>query len=193
MRAARHLAWAAATLFCLPALAQEVPAVSETAGTSLQEVERGGYAGSSFGFAMTRAQGAWATGTALDVDLGYDFTSFFGLGAFVWGASMSPSSAALGDFSALFPGAEIRLYLPVASDANGVKRLFFDVRAGGGVMLFQGGSSAAAPAGRLGASLEYFTRLRHFSVGLSLDGVAAFPGGSLMWGGALSPFARYSF
>jgi hypothetical protein len=41
--------------------------------------------------------------------------------------------------------------------------------------------------------LEYFTRLRHFSIGLGVEVVASAPGGSLMVGGSVSPFARYSF
>ena len=53
--------------------------------------------------------------------------------------------------------------------------------------------SGIAPAGRLGLSLEYFTRLRHFSIGFGIEGVASAPGGSLMIGGSASPFARYSF
>jgi hypothetical protein len=197
-------------LLALPASAEENAAVSETAAPTFQEVERGGYAGTSFGFALTTVpgeSGKLATGSVLDVELGYDISSLFGLGVFVWGASMTtPGDAELnntpiGDFSTVFPGAEFRLYLPVASDSNGVKRLFFDLRAGGGIMLFEGGLaspnnanfSGIAPAGRLGASLEYFTRLRHFSIGIGLDVVAAAPGGSLMVGGSLSPFARYSF
>ncbi len=204
-----------------PASAEENTAVSESAAPTFQEVERGGYAGTAFGFALTTVpgdSGKLATGSVLDVELGYDISSLFGIGVFVWGASLTtpgdaalPNNTPIGDFSSVFPGAELRLYLPIASDSNGVKRLFFDVRAGGGVMLFEGGltgypsGSAApaspnnnafsgmAPAGRLGVSLEYFTRLRHFSFGLGIEAVAAAPGGSLMVGGSASPFARYSF
>ncbi len=183
-------------LFPAMALGQEKAAVSETAAPAFSEVERGGYAGAAFGFALTTLpgeSGKMATGSAVDIDLGYDLGSYFGLGAFFWAAQMTtPSGATLGDFSALFPGAELRFYLPIASDGNGVKRLFFDIRAGGGVMFLQPGSGAAA-AGRLGLALEYFTKLRHFSVGLAAEGVAAAPGGSLMAGGTVSPFARYSF
>jgi hypothetical protein len=208
-------------LVALSASAEENAAVSESAAPTFQEVERGGYAGTEFGFALTTVpgdSGKLATGSVLEVELGYDISSLIGIGVFVWGASLTspgdaalPNGTAIGDFSSVFPGAELRLYLPIASDSNGVKRLFFDLRAGGGVMLFEGGltgypsGSAAppspnnnafsgiAPAGRLGVSLEYFTRLRHFSIGLGLEAVAAAPGGSVMVGGSASPFARYSF
>ncbi|HUB09935.1 MAG TPA: adventurous gliding motility protein CglE [Myxococcales bacterium] len=199
MQLARGFALLALGCVSLPAVAQQRTAVSEAAAPAFQEVERGGYAGAAFGFALTTVPGEsskLATGSAVDVELGYDLGSYFGLGAFLWAAQLTtPSDATLGDFSALFPGAEVRFYLPIASDGNGVKRLFFDVRAGGGVMLFEPGAvgPGATAAGRLGISIEYFTRLRHFSVGLGAEGIAAAPGGSVMAGGTVSPFARYSF
>jgi hypothetical protein len=151
-RSVVSLALASAVMASLPALSEETAAFSEGAAPTFQEVERGGYAGTSFGFALTTVPGAsgqLATGSVLEVELGYDIGSLFGIGLFVWGASMTtPGSAALasgtpiGDFSSVFPGAELKLYLPIASDGNGVKRLFFDVRAGAGVMIFEGGDSA---------------------------------------------------
>ena len=79
---------------------------------------------------------------------------------------------------------------------NGVDRLFLNVGAGGGVMFFQPralfppGHSAA---GKVDVGLEYFTRLRHLSLGLALEGLGALPRGGTLAGGALSPFVRYTF
>lgn len=183
------------------ALAAEAPAaaVSEGQGSPLVEVVRGGYAEAEFGYAALTTPGASqkiATGTVVDLDMGYDLSRALGVGLFVWGAALStPSSSSAGDFSAVFPGAELRLYLPLGEDAAGTQRLVLGLRAGGGLMLFSPGSAAPgpAPAARAGVDLEYFTRLRHFSVGIGAEGVAAFPSGGSLFGAALSPFARYSF
>lgn len=221
-RLASALLFSSAVWLAAPAAAaDESGTIAEAGGPGLREVERGGYAGTAFGFAFSTipgASGKLSTGSVLELELGYDLSRAFGLGLFLWGGSLTapgdaalPNGTPIGDFSALFPGAEARFYLPLASDSSGVKRLYFGARGGLGVMLFEGGltgypSGAAAPAspnnngfngvapaGKLGGSLEYFTHLRHFSVGFGIEVVAADAGGSVLVGCSASPFARYSF
>jgi hypothetical protein len=215
------LLFAAVCVAAVSASAAESGTVAEGEGPSLPEVERGTYAGTAFGFALSTVPGAGgklATGSVIELELGYDLSRTFGLGLFVWGGSLTaPGDAALqngtpvGDFSAIFPGAEVRFYFPIARDSSGVKRLYFGAQGGLGLMMFEGGltgypSGAAAPtspnsdsfngvapAGKLGGSLEYFTHLRHFSVGFGVEVVAADAGGSVLVGCSASPFARYSF
>ncbi|MHB1844297.1 MAG: adventurous gliding motility protein CglE [Deltaproteobacteria bacterium] len=175
-----------------PALAraEATPTVSDGARTPVAEVERGGYAETEVGGVEFFGIGA---GTAVSVDVGWDITRAFGLGLFASGISVG-APALPGDVSAVFPGVEARLYLPLSEDANGIQRLFLGLRGGGGVMLFSpiGGLTGSDPAIRLGANLEYFTRLRHFSLGLGADALVLL-GSNVQLGVVVSPFARYSF
>jgi hypothetical protein len=98
-----------------------------------------------------------------------------------------------GDFSSLILGATAKVFLLGVPDDNGVKRLFGYVRGGVGLAVigpknFYPGSDVVILAG---AGLEYFTRLRHLSVGLDADFVmgVSYLGPGLM----LSPNLRYTF
>ena len=188
------------------ARSQEVAATEQTKA-AFHEVEHGGYAGGEVGVLFLRAPGAGAglaSGSVVGVSLGYDFAPWIGVGFFGLAIdAVAPAgygglgnSGVTGDFSAILPGLEARVHLPLADDRNGVDRLFLNLGAGGGVMFFQpralfpGGHSAA---GKIDVGLEYFTRLRHLSLGLALEGLAAIPRGGTLAGGSLSPFVRYSF
>ncbi len=192
------------------ALAQEAQvATTEQAPAKLNEVEHGLYAGTQIGalFLYLPGNGAGvAFGTLVGASMGYDFTPVFGMGLYCWGLALStPSSyqglganpTASGDLTAIFPGLELMLHLPLSSDQNDVDRLFFNIAAGGGALFLNPaglvGTKGTLPAGMADLSLEYFTHLRHFSLGVALDGLAAFPSGGNLIGGALSLFARYSF
>ena len=176
---------------------------------TFNEVEHGVYAGGEFGLLFVQAPGlgqGLGSGAVVGVSLGWDFSQYVGIGVFGLALSVStPSgyqglgaaSAPGGDFTGMLPGLEVRLHLPIGKDANDVSRLFFNIGAGGGIMflsptsLFAAG--ADAPAARVDASLEYFTRIRHFSLGLAVEGLGVFPSGGQIFGGDLSPFVRYSF
>jgi len=199
-------ALAALQLLAPAALAQEA-AEAEQAKPTFNEVEHGGYAGGEVGFLLMRGPGGGkgvATGTVIGVSLGYDFAPWIGVGFFGLafdaaapaGYSGLGDGSTQGDYSGLLPGLEVRLHLPIADDQNQVDRLFLNLGVGGGVLfyqprgLFPGGHSAA---GKADVGLEYFTRLRHFSLGLALEGLGALPRGGQLAGGSLSPFVRYSF
>src|SRR6185437_2752542 len=76
-----------------------------------------------------------------------------------------------GNSTQLTLGVDARLNLSLGPDSNDVRRLFFYVRLGAGY-------SIVAPKNMLsneplvfgGPGIEYFTHLRHFSVGLEADG-----------------------
>jgi hypothetical protein len=188
------------------ARSQEVGGTEQTK-VSFQEVEHGGYAGGEVGVLFLHAPGAGAgvgSGSVIGVSLGYDFAPWIGLGFFGLAIdAVAPAgygglgtSGAQGDFSGLMPGLELRLHLPLANDQNGVDRLFLNLGAGGGVMFFQPRALfpyGHAAAGKADVGLEYFTRLRHVSLGLALEGLGALPHGGKLLGGSLSPFVRYSF
>ena len=190
MRASVPLSLVCALLMPLGALAEPAGQISNAGQVPLGEVVRGGYAEAEVGAIDFFGLGA---GTLVGVDVGWDVASGFGLGLFVDGLDLGAPSLP-GDVAAVMPGVEARLYLPIFQDSNGVDRLFFGVRAGGGVALFSpiGGLTGTMPMVRAGLSLEYFTHLRHFSVGLAADGIALF-GASSRPGVAVSPFARDSF
>jgi hypothetical protein len=188
---------------------EQVQVTAEQPAPELNPVEHGPYASTSIGVLFLYLPGAGAgvgSGALVGVSLGYDFTPNIGVGFFGLGLALNtPSSyvglgsspSTSGDLTAMFPGLELVFRLPLSADRDGIDRLFLNVAAGGGALFLNPaglvGTQGILPAGKADLSLEYFTRLRHFSVGLALDGLMAFPTGGTLAGGALSPFARYSF
>ncbi len=182
---------------------------ADRARVTFNEVERGVYAGGQFGLLFAQVPGlgkGLASGMVVGANLGWDFSSYFGVGLFGMAISLStPSgyqglgaaSGPGGDFTGILPGVEARLHLPIAQDSNNVNRLFLNVGLGGGLMFLTPAAlfanSGDAPAGKVDVSLEYFSRLRHLSFGLAVEALAVLPNGGQILGGDLSPFLRYSF
>lgn len=182
---------------------------ADRAKVTFDEVEHGVYAGAEVGLLFVEAPGlgkGLGSGAVVGLNLGWDFSPYFGLGLFAIATSVSaPSgyqglgdpSAPGGDFTGFLPGVEARLHLPIGKDQNEVSRLFFNVGLGVGLMFLQPRglfpTEGNAPSGKLDVSLEYYTHVRHLSVGLALEGLAALPSGGQILGGDLSPFIRYSF
>ena len=204
------VAGAALTFSTLSEGQETVPQIStEQAPAQLNPVEHGLYAGTSIGVLFMHLPGTGAgigSGALVGASLGYDFTPNIGLGFFGLGLALNTPSGYLGlgsnptasgDLTALFPGLELVVRLPLVADRDDVDRLFLNIAAGGGALFLNPtglvGTQGVLPAGKGDVSLEYFTHLRHFSIGLALDGLVAFPTGGTLIGGALSPFARYSF
>jgi hypothetical protein len=201
-------ALAAVAVVASAASAQELSGADRPKVT-FSEVEHGWYTGAELGVLVVQAPGVGGglgSGVAIGVDVGWDFSEYLGVGIFALATSVSTpagyqgfggAASTGGDFTGIMPGLEVKLHLPIAKDQNDVSRLFLNVGLGGGLMFLTPAalfpSSGDAPAGKVDVSLEYFTRLRHFSVGLALEGLAAFPSGGQIFGGDLSPFIRYSF
>lgn len=204
-------AWSAAPLLMVlaaaPARAEE-PAATQEKTQTLKEVEHGGYTGGSIGLLFMKApgqNGGTAAGTMVGVNVGYDITSWIGVGLFLLsGALVAPNDyaglsggAVTGDFTIFLPGGEVQVHLPVASDGNGTDRLYLDLGIGAGAMFPRPTNlivKGPLATGKADVGIEYFTHLRHLSIGLRVDGfVAPVPSSSPLSGIGVSPFIRYSF
>jgi len=190
-----------------PARAEEAGSVQERP-RALDEVEHGGYTGGQIGVLFMRApgqNGGLAVGTLAGVSVGWDVTSWIGVGLFLLsGAAVAPNDytglsggAVTGDFTVFLPGGEVKAHIPLGSDSNGIDRFYLDLGVGAGAMfprptdLIVKGPLAA---GKADLGIEYFTHLRHLSLGLRVDGfVAPVPASSSLAGLGISPFIRYSF
>jgi hypothetical protein len=170
------------------------------------EVERGVFTGFESGYAVLlrtptadRARfpfagegGGRASGFLVGAHVGTDLGDRLALSLFAAGGNLQ-ASRSYGAFGIFTAGADVRASLLGWRDRNGVKRLHAYLHARGGWLLTRPtgllGSSDLLVAG--GPGVEYFTRLRHFSLGLAVDGLwlarAGVPGVVLL------PTVRYTF
>lgn len=205
-----HLCSAAAlavALFAVPALAQ---GTTEGLGTSpgYNEVERGLFfgvsAGPSFVLKPPAAEGTprpFSSGQTAQIEIGFDLNPRLALSLFVSGTIQHESAeyigksdgAASGDFSLLVPGAALRLNAVGFDDAQGVKRTWLYLRGGVGYALFT--PKTLLPESDIlvfaGPGLEYYTRLRHFSIGVTVLGTMLAK--SKSFGFQVTPTLRYAF
>ncbi len=197
-----------AALLPLGALAQEAaaPLPRDPRAPRFNEVERGVFTGFEVGYLTlfktptatpskypyAGADGGRSDGFLVGVDLGYDVTSRFALALFALGAD-SRASASYGGFSIGVVGADARVALLGSRDANGVERLYVYLHGRGGYLLTSPEGLFGKEDGYLagGPGIEYYTRLRHFSVGLAAD-VAYLPKAKTA-GLAVTPTVRYTF
>jgi hypothetical protein len=143
----------------------------------------------------------FSPGQSAQVEVGFDLGERLSIGFFVLGATNRAGSeyvgksegAASGDFSTLVPGATLRAHLVGFADSQEVKRTFIYARAGAGLALFS--PKLLLPDSDIlvfaGPGVEYYTRLRHFSVGIEVTGSYLVSSGS--FGFAVSPNLRYAF
>ena len=192
-------ACALAALFPGGALAQEAaPQLEENPrAPRFREVERGVFVSVEAGFlgvtktpvanraehpyacvgvpATSTCSGGFGSGLALSVDVGYDFTSRISA-ALLFYQAFESASQSYGSFQLTAAGAEVRWAFVGTRDANGVERFYAYLRGRGAYVwtwptgLF-GTTDFFAAAG---AGIDYYTRLRHFSVGLAVDGLYFF-------------------
>jgi hypothetical protein len=177
-----------------------------------EEVERGAWIGSDIGaifyFSVPGEGGAFSNGTLIGFEAGYDLTPDLQAGLVGWGQSVGADATykgiddtevdpkrARGDFHSLLAGASARYSFLKLRDENEVERTHLYLRVSGGMAM-------SRPIGVLddsgffvlgGPGVEYFTRLRHFSVGIELDGVATIVGSGTAVGAAVLPHLKYSF
>lgn len=143
----------------------------------------------------------FSAGQSAQVEVGLDVGERLSLGLFVLGSTNSAGSeyvgksggAASGAFSMLVPGATLRAHLVGFADNQDVKRTFIYARAGAGFVMFS--PKLLLPDSDIlvfaGPGVEYYTRLRHFSVGVEVTGSYLVSSGSI--GFAVSPNLRYAF
>jgi len=202
------------SVLVVPALAhaQNASPRKEAAGDraveSFNEIERGLYfavQGGPFFIANPPSDGTnprpFSPGQSAHVEVGVDIGERLSVGLFVLGAANRAGSeyigksggAASGDFSTLVPGATLRAHLVGFADSQGVQRTFIYARAGAGLAMFS--PKLLLPDSDIlvfaGPGVEYYTRLRHFSVGLEVTGNYLVSSGSI--GFAVSPNLRYAF
>jgi hypothetical protein len=189
-----------------PALAHAQAAGDRPAET-FQEIERGLYfsvlGGPFFIVNPPSTQGPrpFSPGQMAQVEVGVDIGERLSLGAFVMGATNRAGSeyvgnsggAASGDFSMLVPGALARFNLVGFADAQDVQRTWIYLRGGAGYAMFSPKLLLPDPDILVfaGPGVEYYTRLRHFSVGVEVTG--SFLVQSQSFGFAVTPNLRYAF
>jgi hypothetical protein len=191
-------------------LAQAAPTtpVNDRPAENFEEIERGLYfsvfAGPSFILnppAPSDAKRPFSPGQSAQVEVGVDLGERLSLGLFVLGTSNRAGSeyvgfsggAASGDFSMLAPGAVVRAHLVGLADAQDIQRTWFYVRGGAAYALFSPKQLLPDPDILVfaGPGVEYYTRLRHFSVGIEVTGTFLVSSQSI--GFAVSPNLRYAF
>ncbi len=179
------------------------------------EVERGFFVGFEVGYLglfktpvatpskypYAGSGGGQANGFSSGLHFGYDITPKLALGVFVAGANATAGSS-YGAFDLMSAGLDARYAVFSRPDAFQVSRLKLYVHGRAGIArsypsglfgkyadsgIFR--RSDALMAG--GAGLEYFTRLRHFSVGIAADFVYVL--NAQVPGVAITPTMRYTF
>jgi hypothetical protein len=199
-----------AALLVLPALA-----LAQDAAPQLQEdpraarfrdVERGFFVGFEAGylgmletptadrerFRLAGADGGRAGGLLIGAMAGVDLGSRLSVALFAQGGNVQ-ASANYGAFRLFSAGADVKVALRSWRDRNDWERLFAYVHG-------RGGYATTRPEGLFGTTdvvvaagpgIEYFTKLRHFSIGMAADVVYATKASA--FGFALYPTVRYTF
>jgi hypothetical protein len=207
-----RLAIVLSVLLALPSLAfaQAASAPSrDKQAVTFDEVERGFFFGVQAGVsALTNAPAApdrlrpFSWGQTALMEMGYELFDRVSLSVFVMGVTnrapstytgFSQNQVTSGDFSTFVPGANARISLVGFPDGQDVHRTFLYVRGGVGFASFW--PKALLPDSDLftfgGLGVEYFTRLRHFSVGIEVDGTWLVATSAI--GFSVTPNLRYAF
>jgi len=194
----------------LPAasFAQEAAPTEDRSATQVTEVEHGLFfgvdAGGLFLFGpkgSATGQTGFTTGRTFSFNLGYEISDIISIAVLVMSTHANPPStyvsdgptAMTGDFSSTIFGATVKVSFYGHPDSNAVKRLYVYARAGGGYALmdpknyFNGGDIVILG----GAGIEYFTHLRHLSLGL--DANFLFGVNHMGPGFTVTPNLRYTF
>jgi hypothetical protein len=136
--------------------------------------------------------GGRSGGALVALEIGKDFSTRLSAALILQGGSQT-ASPSYGSFSIYSVGADVRWAFYGTRDRNDWERFFMYLHA-------RGGYAMSYPKGLFGTSeilvqagpgVEYFTRLRHFSVGLAADYVYATK--AKAGGFAVYPTVRYTF
>ena len=217
----KKLILATALLVATTSLAQEAaPQLEEDPrAAKFKEVERGFFTGFEAGFlaffktpvsdatkfSFAGTDGGVATGLLVGAHAGYDVTSRLAIMLFGMGGNQR-ANVSYGAFDIVTVGIDARFSPLVIKDTNEVSRFHVYLHGRGGYLftqpcgLLRGSNDGGTPPKctgnndiMLGAGpgLEYFTRLRHFSIGIAGDFVylvnAKVPGAAIL------PTLRYTF
>lgn len=161
--------------------------VEDKKAVTYNEIERGFFFEARGGFygvinppTLSGGFSEFSAGQAIGLDMGFDIGERISPSIFLLASAnrmsskytgLSTTGAASGDFGALTPGAAVKVRLVGIADSQDVQRTWFYLRAGAGVVFY-------SPASLLpnidvlvtaGPGIEYFTRLRHFVIGLEAN------------------------
>jgi hypothetical protein len=201
-------ALALAVLLPLAAAAQDAAPELQTdpRAAKFRDVERGFFVGFEAGylslldtptkdraaFPYAGEGGGAARGLLVTASVGFDMGTRLSVSIFGIGTNQK-ADVNYGAFSLFGGGADVRFAFYGTKDPNDYERFFAFVHARGGYVIARPdglfGSSEILLAG--GPGVEYYTRLRHFSVGIVADAVYALDAGSA--GFAVYPTIRYTF
>ena len=192
---------------CLPAAQDAAPPLEENPKAAhFNDVERGFFVGFQAGYmgmfsTPTRdrtqypsagSNGGRSGGWLVGVEIGQDITSRLALSIFGQGGN-ERARVSYGAFSLYDAGLDLRYAFYGEKDRNDWERFFL-------YMHVRGAYAVTYPKGLFGTSdvllqggpgLEYFTRLRHFSIGFALDYLYATKAKAS--GYAAYPTVRYTF
>lgn len=182
----------------------------EKKSVPFNEIERGFFVGVNTGFwatvnPPTNVSGSnrdFSAGQALQLEMGYD------IGERVAPAAMllltgnrkgsdyfgyNSSKTASGDYFMIAPGATVKVRIVGFDDAQEVRRTWIYARGGLGVAFYSppGLSLPLDVVISGGAGIEYFTRLRHFSIAFEAN--FNFMALTSSFGFSLLPSVRYAF
>lgn len=211
----RALGWLVGILSTVPLLAQarEADAAAprmqlERPAVQYSEIERGFHFGLSSGgwFILAapsdRSVRPFSSGQSVQFSLGVDLGSRLAVDLFLLASGNRAGSdytgfakpgVASGDFYGLTPGLDARIYLLGFDDSQDVTRTWLYLRLGAGALFTF--PSALRPNMDViafgGPGVQYFTRLRHFAIGL--DATFNFYVLTQSMGFAVTPFVKYAF
>lgn len=136
--------------------------------------------------------GGASRGLVVGMTLGVDLGQRIGVSAVLLGTSQRAGTS-YGAFDLLAAGLDVRYAFYGVKDRNGWERFFAYAHARAGYALSHPkglfGDTDTLVAG--GVGVEYYTQLRHFSVGLQVDG--AYAVSAKAPGFSVSPVVRYTF
>jgi hypothetical protein len=191
-----------------PARAQDAapPPIEDPRAPKFKDVERGlfvGFEAGWLGLTKTPNQdpvkypfatdgGGASGGIVIGLHLGYDLTERLAIALFAEAANQK-ASPSYGAFDLLVGGLDVRYAFYGRRDRNAFQRFFVYAHARAGYLVSHPtglfADTDVLVAGGLGA--EYYTQLRHFSVGLQVDGLYVVSAQTP--GYAVTPLVRYTF
>lgn len=184
--------------------------VEDKRAITFNEIERGFFFGANGGFWATilppaAAGGArpFLGGQAVQLEMGFDIGERVSPALFFLGAAtnragsdykgLSTGSSLSGDFSMIVPGVTAKIRLVGLSDSQHVQRSWLYARVSAGYVFYS--PTALIPKSDVlisaGPGIEYFTRLRHFSIGIEANLNFLAMTGSV--GFSILPTVRYAF
>lgn len=138
------------------------------------------------------AGGGRSGGLNVGLNVGVDVGSRVAVSLFAVGAN-ERASVDYGAFGLYAGGLDVRVAFWSMKDRNGWERFFTYAHARGGYALTRpkGLFGDVETLGAAGVGVEYYTRLRHFSVGMAAD--AEYAAKAKAFGYAVYPTVRYTF